>query len=216
MLLRTLVVAGMAATCSGCVGVIVEVPETEAIWQPVPLRAERFFGSAADRWACQQAPGRHAPLTKKEFLAAWGEPREKRANPLGETWIYAESGRWCGLVVFVLLPIPALLPVCETYDHVEFEGEQAMRSTSHRLIASGGGVAAAPPGGGAFSFRSGKVTENRSWIRRSGPPEQLACALPQAKSPASARSGPAPGPAPDRVNCVVAGKRQWTDRSNCD
>src|SRR5262249_52783075 len=96
---------------------------------------------AEDRWACQQSQDPERRLKKDDFVSAWGEPKEKVTTAKGETWIYLDSWRWCGVWVSFIVPAPLLLPVCETYDRVEFEGEVAVRSQSRRVDGYGMGVA---------------------------------------------------------------------------
>lgn len=208
-----LLCAALALACAGCVGFIADVSDTQEIRNPVPLKAEKLFGGDADRWACQP-PDPSEPLTRQDFLAAWGEPVEKLARPGGETWVYAERGRWCGALLLAIVPIPAMLPLCDTYDRVHFEGERAVRAASRRLAASGAGIGATPYGPFVFSFRPGKVTEKQARVATIPEPvnADLRCPLsPDAAAP------PATGrPAPDLVNCLSRGERRWTRRENCD
>ena len=132
---RALLIAALASGCTGCVGLMVDKPWTREIWNPVPITAKKPLGGPndVDRWACQPGSAASAPQTKDRFLASWGAPREKVATAQGETWIYSESGRWCGVWILVILPLPMLLPVCETFDHVRFEDELAVGSVSRRM-----------------------------------------------------------------------------------
>src|SRR5215467_6576868 len=125
MILRVLPCVAAAVLCSGCFGFLVDKPFTTEIQHPMPNKAPNL-PPGRDRWAVESYPT--SPLTKDHFLAAWGVPREKLTTPKGETWIYAENARWCGLWVAFVVPIPLLLPVCETYDRVAFEGDAAVRS----------------------------------------------------------------------------------------
>lgn len=210
-----LLLAALVLACSGCVGFIADVSDNQEIRNPVPLRAEKLFGGDADRWACQP-PDPSTPLTRKDFLAAWGEPAEKLVRAGGETWVYAERGRWCGALLLVLVPVPAMLPLCETYDRVEFEGDRAIRSTSRRLAASGAGIGVFPvaPVPVPFWIRPGKVTENRPLVGSVPGQDRridLACAPVAAGAP-RATTPPADG----LVNCVSGGERRWTQPANCD
>lgn len=139
---KVLLLAGVAVACSGCIGLQVDFPVTHNIQNPVPHNAAKISMTHSNRWACQPDLD-EVPLsryTKDQFLASWGEPKEKVVTTKGETWIYADSGHWCGGWIFLIAPIPVRLPICDAYDHVVFEGDAAVSSTSHRLVGFGFGL----------------------------------------------------------------------------
>lgn len=139
--LRALLMVVAAASCAGCFGFLVDKPYTTDIRNPVPSKASGegplYLLSRKQRWACERSSERYS---KEQFLNAWGQPREKVPTPQGETWIYEDSRRWCGIWVSFIVPVPLLLPICETFDHVEFEGELAVRSKSRRADGYGIGL----------------------------------------------------------------------------
>ena len=139
-ILRFLSSTALGISCAGCFGFLVDKPMTTNIQNPVPREAQFITSGKRDRWACQPARDVPVPLTKDGFLAVWGAPKEKMTTPKGETWIYAEEGRWCGLWIAFFVPVPLLLPVCETFDRVDFEGELAVRSKSRRPQGFGVGL----------------------------------------------------------------------------
>jgi len=218
MIVRALLAVALAMLCTGCVGLMVDMPLTKDIRNPVPHNATKLFGGPndldRDRWACQAGPDPSVPQAKNRFLASWGPPKEKVVTAKGETWIYAEKGRWCGLWIFLIVPLPILLPVCETFDHVEFENEVAVRSTSRRMDGAGIGLGFLPPFPIPFLIRPARATENRPRVLVS-PEKQpdLSCAATPTLPAASAEL---PQPTEDLVNCVAGGERRWTYRSNCD
>jgi hypothetical protein len=107
-----------------------------------------------------------------------------------------------------------MLPVCETYDRVVFEGDRAVRATSRRLTGSGAGIGVHPaaPMPIPFSIRPGRVTENRPRI--GGVPGVEGRDYTSARVSAAPRA--TPGPAGEQVNCVSGGARRWTQPANCD
>ena len=136
-MIRYLLMTMLVISTAGCAGISIHHTETVSVQNPVPLSSSTFFFSedkGANRWACEAVYGSTEALTKKEFISAWGEPQEKQITSKGETWIYSESNRWCGLVVYVIVPIPLMLPICETYDKVYFEHGVAVSSDSHRYV----------------------------------------------------------------------------------
>ncbi len=70
--------------------------------------------------------GGQPACTKSDFLKSWGMP--DRIEPKGrnsETWIW-ERRLWCGyLPVFLVIPVPLMLPVCTGYEKVEFRDDSA-------------------------------------------------------------------------------------------
>lgn len=83
--------------------------------------------------------------TKAEFLKDWGEPDEIISTSENEgTWIYNRK-LWCGVIPVFLLPVPLILPVCDGFDRIEFQGNEAKRLHT-RHIAMAGFVIIAGPG----------------------------------------------------------------------
>lgn len=78
---------------------------------------ERYF---------QNMPGT-SPRAAATLQQHWGEPREKLAlNDGRETWIYGHDLRWSGVMLYLLLPIPLLVPVGRETTSVDFENGQAV------------------------------------------------------------------------------------------
>lgn len=102
--------------------------------------------------------------TKEEFLKEWGKPikilstsenketgfYETRLSPSQntETWVY-ERRLWCGFgPIIFLVPIPLLLPVCDGFDRIEFQGSEAKNLHIRRIVTGGGIFFITPFGGG--------------------------------------------------------------------
>jgi len=132
----------LATLLSGCVGFVIETPSDKNIENPVPRNSKQIINDTQyNRWACQPTPGSTPSAKKSDYLAIWGEPKKKSVTDKGETWSYGEDGRWCGFWIFAAVaPIPFVLPICETFDHVEFENDIAVRSASRRMVGTGVGV----------------------------------------------------------------------------
>jgi len=147
-------------------GYSLQMPETVDVEKPVPLTDQQKGAVSGDfnRWACESQSTSFTPLSKDHFLSAWGEPKEKIVTVTGETWIYRETGRWCGLWLAVIIPIPFVLPVCETFDYVYFEQDVALRIKSRRIVQSSAGIMLTPYGFVPGYARSGKITENKASI----------------------------------------------------
>jgi hypothetical protein len=96
------------------------------------------------------------PSTKEDFLKEWGPPKsilstsenketgfyETRLSPSTEnreTWVY-ERRLWCGFgPIFAVVPIPLLLSVCDGFERIEFQGNEA-KNLHIRRIRTGGGI----------------------------------------------------------------------------
>jgi hypothetical protein len=121
----------------------------------VPFECRNEFPTIEARnvlfWDWKNPP---KPSTKEDFLKAWGPPKsilstfenketgfyETRLSPSTEnreTWVY-ERRLWCGFgPMFFIVPLPLLLPVCDGFERIEFQGNDA-KNLHIRRIAAGG------------------------------------------------------------------------------
>jgi hypothetical protein len=125
LILNTFCIFLLASTMSGC-GLVVFYPD-ECI-------DETPTTSAHDLTWSREKP---AVLTKTEFLKDWGRPdRIDVTSENMETWTYNRH-LWCGIMPVFLLPVPLLLPVCDGFDRIEFQGDTAERMHIRRILSSG-------------------------------------------------------------------------------
>jgi hypothetical protein len=78
------------------------------------------------------------PTTKAEILKVLGKP--DTINPTydnAETWVYKKKHLWCGFIPAFLLPLPLLLPVCDGFEKIEFEGDIAKHMHIRRIVKTG-------------------------------------------------------------------------------
>jgi hypothetical protein len=63
--------------------------------------------------------------TKEQVRIAWGEPKAKFYDNENEVWTYHGKGdlAWRGIVVWIVLPIPLMMPVGSNDVRVEFNKE---------------------------------------------------------------------------------------------
>lgn len=126
-----------AISCSGCAGILFDSSRHSEIDHPVPRTTDQVF-SKAERWACQPAGEPSVRATRDDFLKHWGEPQSRIVSGNNETWRYSEAEkRWCGVWLVFVVPIPLLLPICDTYDTVEFKDGIALHSSSRRFHTTG-------------------------------------------------------------------------------
>lgn len=132
----------VAVLQSGCIGLATVVPaecknETpftgihDIFWKQPQPNKELAFGIVIPEVPTPKAS------TKAEFLKDWGNPDEIiTASENGETWIYNKT-LWCGLVPVLIVPVPLLLPVCNGFDRIEFQGQNAKRLHTRRIVIHG-------------------------------------------------------------------------------
>ena len=94
---------------SGCVGYAALIKSTN---EPEYFSPEKFINS-------------------EEIHAA------KKNNPTNGTKIYNKKSRWCGLIIFAVIPIPLVLPVCNSFTEVDFENSEIIKETFHHVEISG-------------------------------------------------------------------------------
>lgn len=104
-------------------------------------------------------PGKHRNPTRKEVVAAWGEPKEKRREADGgETWIWKRGSTiWTGMLGVVgIVPIPLALPTGREGMEVKFapnDGPMVEWTDIERGQASAGFGMAPDLEGGDYSRR---------------------------------------------------------------
>ncbi len=140
---RLLAISILPLLVTGCVGAgAIYVTECESSlpicnytftkekWGPGPIPYDREGNPS-------QQPN-YLP-SKEEFLVAWGEPNETIVHSEDEvTLVYQSSNEWCGgVAVWVVVPAPLMLPVCETFDRITFKGSKATHLHFKRLNAAG-------------------------------------------------------------------------------
>ena len=139
-------------TQSGCIGLIVNTPAECKNAIPFTGVHDIFVWST---------PSPQKVTTNAEFLKDWGEPDEIIPTSENEaTWIYKRK-LWCGVMPVFLLPVPLLLPMCDGFDRIEFQGNEAKRLHTRHIgmagfviMAGGGGTGGGKaPGGGGPSTR---------------------------------------------------------------
>lgn len=158
--LGSLLLISILTGTSGCAGIFIDRTSSAVTERPIPLRAPLDAKSDFDRWACQPTADSR-PATKDDFLIAWGAPLRKDTRGNTEIWYYEEKGRWCGVWIAFGLPIPLLLPACETHDEVTFENDMSVRARSKRFVRTIFGITLipAPPGAMPVFTRAGNADE---------------------------------------------------------
>ena len=141
---------------SGCGGMVVRPTEcvsdyplknyvySKDSWGPFVVDSHKVIDSPEGR-----NPSGN-PLTKDDFLQDFGKPDEIVALTADqEMWVYNRS-KFCGVVPVFIVPVPLVLPVCDTFDHITFENDKAVHI--HFRRASGAGLASIGASSLAFGF----------------------------------------------------------------
>jgi len=84
-------------------------------------------------------------ITRDDILAKWGKPKRKYTENDREYWAYNHSLAWRGAVVWIIVPIPLLVPAGFNETVVEFDGNNATRWWNER--GAGGKFECAPNAG---------------------------------------------------------------------
>ena len=118
-----LVTSLLSSMLTGCIGAA-KITPNECDTNNIPDLEKNFLG-----W--------ELPKNKEGFLRRRSEPGEiLHISEDEEIWVY-ERKDWCGAVLVYMLPAPFMLPVCDTFEHITFEGETVKRAHIRRVDASG-------------------------------------------------------------------------------
>lgn len=128
----------VAITQSGCIGLFVAGPTDYKNEMPTTRVHDIFLINP---------PAKKS--TKEEFLKDWGNPDEITSTSENEeTWIYNRQ-LWCGVIPIFLLPVPLILPVCEGFDRIEFQGNETKSLHTRHTVLAGFVIGAGAAAGGA-------------------------------------------------------------------
>jgi len=156
----------LALSClafQGCVGVVVPKTETTVISDPVaeiyPGTGSVFSRSAPDRFHNGYKPDvtnafYTAQCTSAWLHQYWGSPShiQQTAGDSGEIWTYKFDVAWEGVVPFVIIPIPLMLPVAHEKVCFSLDDGRVLRASVIKSTVVGGtyGFIPNPEGGGSF------------------------------------------------------------------
>jgi len=103
----------LALTLSGCFGIGTILPG-ECKTDPPRTTARTDIKTTSSSYTM-----------KGDFLRDWGKPNKIiTTSEKTEIWIY-ERHLWCGVVPIFFVPIPLILPVCDGFERIEFDGDDA-------------------------------------------------------------------------------------------
>ena len=71
--------------------------------------------------------GQEPFTTTEQFISVWGKPKSHEVKDGQDYLTYNTDLAWRGLVIFVIIPIPLLLPVGHNEMHLVFEHNQLVR-----------------------------------------------------------------------------------------
>lgn len=112
--------------CCGCVGLIMDGKTKHIEERP------HIHGSS-HQWPSS------VPSTMQEVLSELGEPTRKSIVGDEEIWLYQSKDRYfCGTLVFIVVPVPLMLPVCHTDTIVHFQSGIAVKLVKEEVATHGG------------------------------------------------------------------------------
>ena len=133
--LRAAAVCFLALLCSGCIGFVIHDDEAHRAESPIlSIDRARYFGSDG-------VPAKFPVPTKAHVLDAWDKPdRVETTSTADERWIYETGIRWNGVVLFLGVPIPLLIPV--GFDHlaIEYAGDAVVAVETLNNAPKAGGA----------------------------------------------------------------------------
>jgi hypothetical protein len=136
----------------GCVGVVVPRPRTETIDNPrISFYVHEPYG--VTRRTSSEAT--NAVVYTSEWLqTSWGTPNSIRrlAGTPDEVWTYRSGPIWEGVVPFVIIPVPLVLPITKKKVRFSLRDGHVVSATVTDSFAVGGtfGFIPNPEGGGTF------------------------------------------------------------------
>ena len=128
-ILMIFIVTFLALMQWGCFGVLVYYPG-ECKNETPTIIARDFKG-----W--REKPPPSSIYTKADFLKSWGKPDMINSTSENtETWIYKRR-LWCGVIPSYFIAVPLMLPVCDGFERIDFEGDYANRLDIRRTLMKG-------------------------------------------------------------------------------
>ena len=151
--MRTAILLAMLCPLlQGCVGVVVPGPRTEIIDNPTISSYVREPDGVTKRNSSEATNS--VVYTSEWLLTRWGTPQSIRhvAGSSDEIWIYKSGTIWAGVVPFVLIPVPLMLPISKEKVSFSLHDRRVVRATVTKPWVVGGtfGFIPNPEGGGTF------------------------------------------------------------------
>jgi len=113
--MRTWMIIGISLLLGGCVGVTFINPEV--LEKPPYLKAEQG-----------QISHKKQEYSQFDVLSLWGDPKEKYMKNDLEHWVYNRELAWAGGVLYLLIPIPLMIPIGNRETTIIFEGDNAVNA----------------------------------------------------------------------------------------
>lgn len=126
MPLASVLALPLLGVLTGCAGMAV-VHESVQTYDTPPFALDRRVGFFEhDDYNFRQR-GLVIAATKEDVLNRWGAPARRSADGASERWHYKREIGWSGMIAFVIVPIPLLVPVGYRETVVEFSGDSLVK-----------------------------------------------------------------------------------------
>jgi hypothetical protein len=153
---KLILFAILCLTLQGCVGVVIPKTRTKVISDPV-VSVYKDVPDAVRARNLSEATKSVMETTNctSEWLRTyWGDPQQisHLSENLDEIWTYKSGLVWEGVVPFVIIPIPLVLPVAHEKVCFMLHDGRVVSASVTRSCTVGGtyGIILNPNGGGSF------------------------------------------------------------------
>ena len=153
--MRAAILLVMLCPClQGCVGFVVPKPHSETIDNPkISFYVHEPYG-VTKRTSSEATNG--LAYTSEWLQKSWGTPYSIRpaTGTSDEVWTYRSGPIWVGVVPFVIIPVPLILPVAKEKVRFSLHDGHVVSAIVTEGWAVGGtyGFIPNPEGGGAFGW----------------------------------------------------------------
>lgn len=116
IIMRTFLLLGLFFLLSGCVGItwlVTDFRVARPLLDKEPgqvsdsVMLPDLNGSIRRRWVKKA----YTQFSKIDVISLWGEPKDKYRKNGCEHWVYNRELAWGGGVLYVVFPIPLLIPI---------------------------------------------------------------------------------------------------------
>jgi hypothetical protein len=153
---KLILFAMLCLTLQGCVGLVVPKTRTKIISDPqVNIYGRRILDGVLSRDSSEYTNMTvlcRSNCTSEWLRNYWGDPDRIShiSGGSGEQWTYKFGLVWEGVVPFVIIPIPLVLPVAKEKVCFTLYDGRVVTATRSRTVGGTYGFIPKPEGGGSF------------------------------------------------------------------
>lgn len=152
MMKTAILIAMLCPLLQGCVGIVIPGSRTQAIDNPTISFYEHEPYGVTKRTT--SAASKAGAYTAEWLHASWGTPNSIHhvAKTSDEVWTYKSGPIWEGVVPFLIIPVPLILPVAHEIVCFSLHNGYVVSARVTKPFVVGGtyGFIPNPEGGGSF------------------------------------------------------------------